>query len=95
MQNAQEIGNYFINRLRSLDIPLLKEVRGMGLMIGVELTVEVKHVITDMMDHGLLAVPAGTRVVRFLPPLNITRDEVDEAIQKFRLTLDNIKLIDG
>jgi len=95
MWNAQEVGNYFINRLRSLDIPLVKEVRGMGLMIGVELTIEVKPVITNMMEHGLLAIPAGTKVIRFLPALNITRNEIDEAIQKFRGVLGSIKPVAG
>jgi acetylornithine/N-succinyldiaminopimelate aminotransferase len=95
MRNAQEVGNYFINRLRGLDIPLIKEVRGMGLMIGVELTVEVKPVITNMREHGLLAIPAGTKVIRFLPPLNITRNEIDEAIEKFRSAIEDIKTVDN
>ena len=94
MQNAREIGNYFMNLLRNLNLPTIKEVRGIGLMIGVELTVEVKPVIANMMEHGLLAIPAGTNVVRFLPPLNITRSDVDEAIQKLHRVLDNIKLIE-
>jgi acetylornithine/N-succinyldiaminopimelate aminotransferase len=95
MQNAREIGSYFINLLRHLNLPVIKEVRGIGLMIGVELTVEVKPVIANMMEGGLLAIPAGTNVIRFLPPLNITRDEVNEAAQKLHMVLDNIKLIDG
>jgi predicted acetylornithine/succinylornithine family transaminase len=95
MRNAQEVGNYFISRLRNLNIPLIKEVRGMGLMIGVELNIEVKPVIRDMMEHGLLAVPAGTKVVRFLPPLNITRNEIDEAIENFHSVLENIKTVES
>ena len=90
MQNARELGDYFMNQLRNLNLPTIKEVRGIGLMIGVELTIEVKPVITKMIEHGLLAVPAGTNVVRFLPPLNITRVLVDEAIQKIRGSVSGI-----
>ena len=51
-------------------------------MIGVEFTVEAKSVVSKLAEHGLLGIAAGTHVVRFLPPLNITRAEVDEAMEK-------------
>jgi acetylornithine/N-succinyldiaminopimelate aminotransferase len=88
MQNARELGSYFMSQLRAVKSPLIKEVRGAGLMIGVELTVESKPVTAKMLEQGLLAIPAGTNVIRFLPPLNITRAEVDEAVRKFRKSLD-------
>lgn len=84
MPDVQQLGNYFMEKLRSLPV---KEVRGIGLMIGVELATEAKPVILKMAEHGLLGVAAGTNVVRFLPPLNITRGEVDEAISKFERAL--------
>ena len=87
MQNARDVGNYFMSQLRGLKAPTIKEVRGLGLMIGVELTVEAKGVIARLMESGLLTIPAGATVVRFLPPLNITRAEVDEAVHKFREAL--------
>jgi acetylornithine/N-succinyldiaminopimelate aminotransferase len=81
LPNVREVGRYFMAKLRELPV---KEVRGLGLMIGVELAVESKPVIGKLTECGLLAVPAGTHVVRFLPPLNITKADVDEAVEKFR-----------
>ncbi|MGD0652091.1 MAG: aspartate aminotransferase family protein [Verrucomicrobiia bacterium] len=89
IENAQRVGDYFARRLRDLanETGVIKEVRGFGLMIGVEFTLEVESVISKLAEHGLLGIAAGTHVVRFLPPLNITRAEVDEAIEKLRLAL--------
>jgi acetylornithine/N-succinyldiaminopimelate aminotransferase len=85
LPNVREVGRYFIEQLRALPV---KDVRGIGLMIGVELAVEAKPVIAKMAERGLIGVAAGTHVVRFLPPLNITRAEVDEAVEKLRQTLN-------
>ena len=85
LANAQTLGQYFIQELRKL--AGVKEVRGIGLMIGVELAVEAKPFILKMAEHGLIGVIAGTHVVRFLPALNVTRAEVDEAVEKMRQTL--------
>jgi len=84
MPNVREVGRYFVEQLRQLPV---KEVRGIGLMIGVELAGESKPVIARMAERGLLGVIAGTSVVRFLPALNTTRAEVDEAVRKFKEAL--------
>lgn len=88
VRNARELGEYLMQRLRSLRG--VREVRGRGLMIGVELTCEARPVLQALMDAGLLAVAGGTQVVRLLPPLNITRAEADEAIAKFERALATI-----
>jgi len=85
MANAKALGDYFMSRLRT--VPGIKEVRGIGLMIGVELPVESKPVLMKMAEQGLIGVQAGTHVVRFLPALNVTRAEVDEAVEKFARAL--------
>ena len=85
LANARTQGDYFMQELRKL--PGVKEVRGIGLMVGVELNVEAKPFILKMAAHGLIGVIAGTHVVRFLPALNVTRAEVDEAVAKLRQTL--------
>jgi predicted acetylornithine/succinylornithine family transaminase len=89
MRNARELGEYFVGKLRALaaKCPAIKEVRGTGLMVGVEFGVEAKPVIEKMVEYGLIGVAAGTNVVRFLPPLNITRADVDEAISKLEQAL--------
>jgi acetylornithine/N-succinyldiaminopimelate aminotransferase len=84
MPSVRDVGRYFVEKLRELPV---KEVRGIGLMIGVELAMESKPVIAKMAERGLLGIPAGTNVVRFLPALNTTRAEVDEAVRKFREAL--------
>ncbi len=101
MPNVREVGEYFVKKLRELSCSrsvsfgptaahaaaTVREVRGIGLMIGVELAGESKPVIGRMAERGLLGVIAGTNVVRFLPALNTTRVEVDEAVQKFKEAL--------
>ena len=84
LRNAREVGQYFIGKLQALaaKCQVIREVRGLGMMIGVELTLEARPAVLKLAEHGLIGIAAGTNVVRFLPPLNITRAEVDEAIEK-------------
>jgi predicted acetylornithine/succinylornithine family transaminase len=92
IENAKRVGDYFVGRLRELakKSGTIKEVRGFGLMIGVEFTVEAKAVGPKLAERGLLGIAAGTHVVRFLPPLNITRAEVDEAMGKLERALESL-----
>jgi acetylornithine/succinyldiaminopimelate/putrescine aminotransferase len=85
MANACSLGTHLMSRLRA--VPGVKEVRGFGLMIGVDTAMENKALVNKAAARGLLLVPAGTNTVRFLPPLNITKAEADEAIEKFTLAL--------
>jgi acetylornithine/N-succinyldiaminopimelate aminotransferase len=84
LRNAREVGQYFIGKLQALaaKCPVIREVRGFGLMIGVDFTLEARPAVLKLAEHGLIGIAAGTNVVRFLPPLNITRAEVDEAVEK-------------
>ncbi|MCF2515917.1 acetyl ornithine aminotransferase family protein [Sphingomonas sp. G124] len=96
--NAESVGAYFMNRLRDLanDYPCIGEVRGRGLMIGMEL-VEADGspakalcdtLITRAFHHGLLLLSCGVSTVRFMPPLSLSKDEVDEAMSYLRSALD-------
>jgi len=96
--NAETVGTYFMDRLRDLasDYPCIGEVRGRGLMIGMEL-VEVDRspakalcdaLITCAFQHGLLLLSCGASTVRFMPPLSLSRGEVDEAMIYLRMALD-------
>ena len=82
MKNAVETGNYFIKKLNELKIKheVIKEVRGKGLMIGVELTAECKDIADKCLETGLLVNCASDKVLRFLPPLIITKGEIDAAL---------------
>jgi acetylornithine/N-succinyldiaminopimelate aminotransferase len=96
LANASHLGSYAKNKLKSL--PGVADVRGIGLMLGIELggnlsraasteTALSQHVVTALMKNGLLSVPAGPSVIRWLPPLNVSQAEVDEALSILARTL--------
>ncbi len=89
-ERAAEMGAYFLERLRAIESPLIREVRGQGLMIGVELKRKVAPVIQALMAHGVLALPAGMTVVRFLPPLVITQTQIDAVVTAFEAALEEV-----
>ncbi|MFI8684197.1 acetylornithine transaminase [Rossellomorea sp. NPDC077527] len=82
LQDVQRKSVYFINKLNDqlIENPIVKEVKGIGFMIGISFHKEVKDIITELRDNGLLALPAGTHVVRLLPPLTVTDEELDRAL---------------
>jgi predicted acetylornithine/succinylornithine family transaminase len=88
LANAREIGAYLMDKLRAL--PGVKEVRGIGLIIGVETNAENRLLVGKAAARGLLTIPAGTHTVRFLPPLNISRAEADVAVLRFTLALGDL-----
>lgn len=77
---AAETGRYFADSLRALQAPQVRDVRGLGLMIGMELKEKVAPHLRALMERGVLALAAGGTVLRFLPPLTISRDEVDQVV---------------
>ena len=88
IENAYEVGSYFISKLRSLNSPLIKEVRGRGLMIGVEFTVSVSDIRNSLLyDYHIFTGYSGKNVLRILPPLCISKSEVDYFIDKFNKCL--------
>ena len=82
-ERAEELGRYFLERLEGLDSGKIREVRGRGLMIGVELKVKAGRYLTAMLEHGVIALPAGNLVVRFLPPLIVEKTDIDFAVDVF------------
>jgi len=96
LANAAHLGDYAQNKLKNLEG--VSEVRGIGLMLGIELggkfnelasggTIVSQLVVTRLMKNGLLTVPAGPSVIRWLPPLNVSQAEVDEAVSILADTL--------
>jgi len=77
---AAERGLYLQERLRGLNLPIVRDVRGLGLMVGVELRTRVMPAILRLMDHGVLALNAGPTTLRLLPPLVISEDELDTVV---------------
>ncbi len=74
---AAEKGVYLLERLQRIDAPVIREVRGSGLMIGVELRTRSQPYLEALIEHGVLALPAGATVIRLLPPLVIGYKELD------------------
>ena len=70
-------GHRFMEGLGDLDSPLVREVRGMGLMVGVQMRVRVTPILRRLQERGVLALPAGATVLRFLPPLVIEDGDLD------------------
>ena len=84
LRKADEDGEYFRAKLENLHTKhpsIVREVRGKGLMIGVELKIPVKDVIMKGFDHNLVLLYSGLNILRFLPPLVITRPQLDRVIQ--------------
>ena len=67
IRNAAEVGTYFQERLRALNAPQIRSVRGLGLMIGVEFKTKVVPIVAALRDAGVLTINAGATVIRFVP----------------------------
>jgi acetylornithine/LysW-gamma-L-lysine aminotransferase len=76
-ERAQELGNEFIRELRGINSARIREVRGLGLMVGIELKEKSGPYIQRLMERGVLALGAGPTVIRYLPPLVIERDDLN------------------
>ncbi len=89
-ERAREMGAYFMDRLREMDSPYVKEVRGKGLLIGVEIKREygtARPFCERLMEQGILAKETHEQVIRFAPPLVISREEIDWALERIEKVL--------
>ncbi len=94
LARSAQNGEYLMERLeklRSKHPGLVREVRGKGLMVAMELKIPVKDVITRGFDQQLILLYAGLNIVRFLPPLVISRDQLDLVVQKLDAILTSIE----
>jgi ornithine--oxo-acid transaminase len=82
-----ELGKYFIGKLNEINNPIIKEVRGRGLFIGVELTEPARIYCEALKEEGLLCKETHDTVIRFAPPLVISKEELDWAIEKISKVL--------
>jgi ornithine--oxo-acid transaminase len=86
-QRSLELGEYFLNELKSIQNPVIKEVRGRGLFIGVELYESARPYCEALLRKGLLCKETHENVIRFAPPLIITKEELDDALGRIREVL--------
>ncbi len=80
IKNAETLGNYLIEQLRGLQSKKIRDVRGLGLMIGIELKEKAGPYVQQLMDKGVIALLAGATVIRLLPPLVISKEDIDTVV---------------
>ena len=88
VEKSAEMGAYFLGLLKTLRHPDLKEVRGKGLWIGIELNSLARPYCEALKDEGILCKETHDRVIRIAPPLIISRDEIDWAFERIRKVIE-------
>ena len=94
IENSNNLGSYFKESLQAIDNKIIKEVRGMGLWIGMELNeskINAKDLCLLLLNEGLLCKETHKTVIRFAPPLMITKKEIDWAIKKITKVISSIE----
>lgn len=94
LHEATAKGNYLfellLKRLGQLDS--VKEIRGLGLMAGIEMNTEVQPILAALRKAGLIALPAGEKVIRLLPPLNVSQEEIEKAVHIIEDTVNKLTI---
>jgi ornithine--oxo-acid transaminase len=85
---SRQLGEYFIEELRKIRNPIIKEVRGKGLFIGMELHGPARPYCERLAKEGLLCKETHENTIRFAPPLIITKEELDLALGKVRKVME-------
>lgn len=88
VERSAELGEYLIQKLRTVKSPHIIEVRGRGLWIGIELNAPARPFCERLMTEGILCKETHERVIRIAPPLVINREEIDWAFERFRKVLE-------
>ena len=86
-ERAAELGAWFLDQLKQIESPLIREVRGLGLMVGIELKQKVTPYLQELMKHRVLALPAGLTTMRFLPPLVVQQSDLARVVEAVRQVL--------
>ncbi|WP_141395212.1 MULTISPECIES: ornithine--oxo-acid transaminase [Bacillus] len=87
VERSFELGNYMQDKLKEIDNPIIKDIRGRGLFIGVELTEAARPYCERLKEEGLLCKETHETVIRFAPPLVISQEDLDWAIDKVKKVL--------
>lgn len=84
-ERSKELGEYFLNKLKTLSSPVIKEVRGVGLFIAIELNEKARPYCEKLFkEHSILVKETHEQIIRVAPPLVITKEEIDFAFDKFQ-----------
>lgn len=86
VQRSRELGEYFLNKLKTLTNPVIKEVRGLGLFLAIELNEKARSYCEKLKEEGILVKETHENIIRIAPPLVITKKEIDFAFEKIQKT---------
>ena len=86
-QRAAEMGDYFESELKVAELSQVRALRRLGLMIGIELKQKVQDKLAQLLEHGVIALPAGPNVIRMLPPLIVEKQQIDRVVAVLRQLL--------
>jgi len=94
LENCRKVGKYLLEKLNKLKAayPFIKEVRGKGLIIGMELTIPGADIVKRCMEKGVLINCTSDKILRFIPPLVVTGKDVDEMLMILEGVLKGIKI---
>ena len=87
VEKSRTLGGYFLTKLHELDSSKIREVRGLGLMLGIELKEKAGPYVQKLMEKGVIVLMAGATVIRLLPPLVISKEEIDTVVAALKDTL--------
>ena len=91
LKHIRDRGAYFLERLKRIDSEVIREIRGRGLMIGVEVESKRDAILQSLQKEHILAAPAGDSVIRFLPPYIIGQNHIDRATEALTMILRRLK----
>ena len=94
LENCQKMGDYFLAQLKEIQgkFPFIKEVRGKGLILGMELKIDGSSIVKEMLKKKILINCTMGNVLRFLPPLIVTQEEIDRVVMALEEVLQELKL---
>jgi acetylornithine aminotransferase len=92
LENCQAVGDYFLDQLKRVKekFSFIQEVRGKGLILGMELNIDGGSIVKEMMKRGFLINCTMGNVLRFLPPLIVTKKEVDQMVKALEEVFNGI-----
>ncbi len=88
VEKSKTLGEYFLKELRDIKNSKIREVRGLGLMLGIELKEKAGPYVQKLMGKGVIVLLAGATVIRLLPPLVITKEEIDTVVEAIKEVLN-------
>ncbi len=87
VEKSKTLGEYLLQELHKIESNKIREIRGLGLMLGIELKEKAGPYVQKLMEKGIIVLLAGATVIRLLPPLVITKEEIDTVVQALKDTL--------